>query len=208
MLLRRGEGQRGRLLPLAKPEKLKTRIWRLRTNHDPKYNGSFVTWPPSDEIGQLHHCMIILFIIPAVSTCNLSITLLETDLYYLKRRQHFRQNLHFNFKFNTPLCSIVQGGGGGTNIGLGYEDVPWSWPPFSDSFSRWSPLLLSIFNFFRFWPNFNSLNANFANNSLLKTRALMQIFSLRRPYFFNLRRHIPTRKLCECHPPPPPRAHQ
>ena len=89
--------------------------------------------PPPDEIGQLHHCMIILFIIPAVSTCNLSITLLETDLYYLKRRQHFRQNLYFNLKFNTPLCSIVQGGGGGTNIGWGYEDVPWSWPPFSDS---------------------------------------------------------------------------
>ena len=67
--------------------------------------------PPPDEIGQLHHCMIILFIIPAVSTCSLSITLLETDLYYLKRRQHFRQNLYFNLKFNTPLCSIVQGGG-------------------------------------------------------------------------------------------------
>ena len=104
-------------------EKLKTWILRLRTNHDPKYNGSFTTCPPH-EIGQLHHCMIILFIISAVSTCNLSITLLETDLYYLKRRQHFRQNLYFNLKFNTPLCSIVQGGGEGTNIGWGYEDVP------------------------------------------------------------------------------------
>ena len=131
---RRGEGQRGRLLPLANPEKLKTWILHLRTNHDPKYNGSFATCPPpSDEIGQLHHCMIILFIIPAVSTCNLWITLPETDLYYLKRRQHFCQNLYFNLKFNTPWCSIGQGGGGGTNIGWGYEDVPWSWPPFSDS---------------------------------------------------------------------------
>ena len=43
---RRAEGQRGRLLPLPNPEKLKTWILRLRTNHDPKYNGSFGTCPP------------------------------------------------------------------------------------------------------------------------------------------------------------------
>ena len=148
---RRGEGQRRRLLPLANPEKLKTWILRLCTNHDPKYNGSFATCPPpSDEIGQLHHCMIILFIIPAVSTCNLSITLLETDLYYLKWRQHFRQNLYFNLKFNTPLCSIVQGGGGGTNMVEGMRMCRGHDPFFRLSFSRWSPFLLPIFNFFDF----------------------------------------------------------
>ena len=106
------EGQRGRLLPLANPEKLKTWILRLRTNHDPKYNGSFATCPPPHEIGQLHHCMIILFIIPAVSTCNLSITLLETDLYYLKRRQHFRQNLYFNLKVQYTIVFYCPGSQG------------------------------------------------------------------------------------------------